>query len=217
MADVKKKHKAHQRYYVDGKQVPGVTTITGMLDKPALKYWANSLGLNGIDVRNYVDDMAEIGTCAHYMIECDVRGETPDLDDYSKNTINAAENGYLKWLEWKREHNVEPIGSELQLVSNNYRYGGTCDIPAVIDGTTGLIDIKTSGSGIYPEMQLQTAAYWNLMIENGYECEDVRIVRVGRSDDEGIESKRVEKLETWFNIFTHLRAVYQLKKEVGWK
>ena len=47
------KSKAHQRYKLaDGTQVPGVTTITGQLNKPALIIWANRLGLQGIDSTN---------------------------------------------------------------------------------------------------------------------------------------------------------------------
>ncbi|MBD3393661.1 MAG: hypothetical protein GF410_16730, partial [Chitinivibrionales bacterium] len=65
-----KKGKVHTRYYNKaGKQVPGTTTITGVMNKSALVKWANGLGLRGIDVKNYVDELATIGTLAHYMIE----------------------------------------------------------------------------------------------------------------------------------------------------
>lgn len=213
------KHRAHQAYYVDGVRVPGVTTILGVLAKNALVPWANKLGLNGIDVRNYVDDMADIGRCCHYMIECDVKGEEPDLSDYSPNNVALAENGYLKWLEWKAQHTFEPRESELQLVSHKYRYGGTCDIYGVADGKRTLIDIKTSGSGIYPDMEAQAAAYHQLLQENGYPVEQAYILRVGRSDAEGFDDKRIDsvKIHTYFAIFEHCRMIYELKKQVGWR
>ena len=45
MADkLKKVTKTHTRYYLqDGTLVPGSTTVTGLLNKPALVKWANNL------------------------------------------------------------------------------------------------------------------------------------------------------------------------------
>ena len=66
---VAKSSKAHIIYKTsDGKRVPGVTTITGMLDKPGLVKWANNLGLQGIDSAEHVKNLARIGTLAHLMI-----------------------------------------------------------------------------------------------------------------------------------------------------
>ena len=62
----------------DGKRVPSVTTVLGVMAKPQLVYWANKIGLEGIKVNEYVDDKAVIGTLAHYMAECDVNGVIPD-------------------------------------------------------------------------------------------------------------------------------------------
>src|SRR5439155_21898181 len=53
------KVKAHVRYYTSkGEQVPGVTTILSVLNKPALVSWANRMGLQGIDTHKYVDEAA---------------------------------------------------------------------------------------------------------------------------------------------------------------
>ena len=67
MADkLKKASRAHTRYYTtDGTLVPGSTTITGLLNKPALVKWANNLGLQGIDSSKYVDKAARVGTLIH--------------------------------------------------------------------------------------------------------------------------------------------------------
>lgn len=53
----------------DGKRVPGVTTVLGIMNKPALVKWANTLGLQGIDSSAYVDETARVGTLAHEMIQ----------------------------------------------------------------------------------------------------------------------------------------------------
>lgn len=97
-----KKAQAHIVYKLkDGTRVPGVTTLTGVMDKPALVPWANRLGLERIKVREYVDDLAQIGRLAHYMVQCRVesmiKGDEvkPDLSDYTPNQIDLAENGFL--------------------------------------------------------------------------------------------------------------------------
>lgn len=217
MTTVKSRHKAHQRYYVDGRQVPGVTTILSVMNKPALVPWANRLGLNGIDVKNYVDDMADVGTCCHYLIECDVKGIEADLSDFSPNNVSLAENGFLKWLDWKAEHSFEPIASELQLSSRKHLYGGTADIYGRADGKLTLVDIKTSGSGIYPDMECQATAYAELLRENGYEVEQAYILRVGRTDEEGFEERRIANMEVYFEIFLECRRIYELKRRVSWR
>jgi hypothetical protein len=110
--------RAHQRYKMeDGTIVPGVTTVVGILNKPALVPWANKLGLEGIDVSKYVDKTAVIGTCAHYLVQCHLAGEEPDLSDYSAQEISLAENALLKYWEWEKQFKITPILLETQLVS----------------------------------------------------------------------------------------------------
>jgi hypothetical protein len=209
--------KAHQRYYTsDGQLVPGVTTIINQLDKPALLAWAYNCGVQGIDFRKYRDKSADVGTCGHYLIECHLKGENPDLDIYSKDTINLAENAYIKFLEWEKEvGGIKLIHSERGLVSEKHRYGGTLDIIAVIQGQIELIDIKT-GSGIYDTMAMQLAAYRQLGAENGIEFERSRIVRVGRSEEEGFETKIYDNnfLDQQFQMFWHLLQIYHIKQGV---
>ena len=185
------KTKTHIRYKNQaGKIVPGATTILGILNKPALVPWAWKLGTEGVDYRRYVDDKAEIGTLAHYLILCHLRGQEPDLSDYSQNQIDQAENAFLSYLEWEKSHPIEPILIETPLVSEVYQYGGTLDLLAKVNGSSWLIDFKT-GKGIYPEMLYQLAAYRWLLRENGYGVDHARILRIGRDETEGFEEKVV--------------------------
>lgn len=210
-----KRAKAHVRYKkADGTIVPGTTTITGQLDKPALVGWANRLGLQGIESRTYVDALAGVGTLAHYMVECDFAGSEPEMDEYSKKEIDLAENGYLSFLNWKGQHNVVEVSPELQLVDEELGYGGTCDIHCLCDVVWTLIDLKT-GKAIYPEMKIQVAAYRNLLRVNGRQVDNVRILRIGRGEDEGFEDVNVAQLDDYFEIFKLLLQLYKLKKEVG--
>ncbi len=116
-----KKVKAHIRYLnKNGERVPGVTTFIGILNKPALVPWANNLGLQGINVKDYVNDKADIGTLAHEMIFSHLKKEKPDLSFYSQKQIDLAENSFLKYLEWEKKHTLKPILLETPLVSNKF-------------------------------------------------------------------------------------------------
>jgi len=211
----KEKTKAHIRYRnKEDKIVVGVTTALNVLAKPALIAWANRLGLQGIDSTKYVDDKAEIGTCCHYLIECELKGEKPDLKDYAPSVVSEAENGFLKFLEWKKGKDLKLILSEVPLVSEVHQYGGTIDIYAMLNDKPTLIDIKTSGSGIWPEMKHQVAAYKELLTENGYPVEDVMILRVGRSEDEGFEYASIGNLDKHFELFKHCLAIYNIRKDL---
>lgn len=210
----KEKTKAHIRYRnAEDKIVVGVTTALGVLAKPALIGWANKLGLKGIDSTKYVDDLADVGTCAHYLIECDLKQEEPNLDDYAPSVVKLAENAFLKYLEWKRGKDIELLlPPETPLVSELYQFGGTIDIYVKLDGRHTLIDIKTSGSGIWPEMRHQVAAYKHLLAYNNYTVDDVMILRVGRSENEGFEYATIGNLDKHFELFLHCLAIYNIRK-----
>lgn len=218
MADkIKKSAKAHVRYKTsEGKIVPGATTITGLLNKPFLITWANRLGLEGIDSSKYTDEAATIGTLAHALIQADLQDDTVDRDLYSKQQMDLAENAVLSFFEWKKQHKIEVIFCEKQLVSDTMLYGGTVDCYCILDGKPTLLDFKT-GKAIYEEYFVQLAAYAELLRENGCQVDEIRILRVGRDETEGFEERSVKDTRQWFRIFQNLLDIYYTKKELGWK
>jgi len=208
-----KKSKAHITYkFPDGTKVPGVTTVLGVLNKPALVIWANRLGLQGIDSSKYRDEMADIGTLAHQMIVDYFKKEKTDTSEYSKSQIDLAENCLLSFWEWEKGHKIEVILAEAPLISHQYGYGGTIDCFCKLDGQPTLLDFKT-GKAIYPEFFYQLAAYEQLLAEARHLIEVTRILRIGRDADEGFEERTVGKLDKQFEIFKHCLAIYNLKKE----
>lgn len=211
---VTKRNKAHITYKLqDGTIVPGVTTILSVLNKPALVKWANNLGLQGIDSTKFVDEKAAIGTLAHEMIADYLRGEETDTGEYSKVQIGQAENATLAFFEWEKTHHIEPILIEEPMVSEVFCFGGTIDCLGKINDELYLVDFKTSG-GIYPEMLIQMVAYQMLLSEHGHNVDQTIILRIGRTEDEGFEERRVNKLATRWEIFHHALAIYELQKEV---
>lgn len=211
------KTRAHQRYRNEAdKIVVGVTTITGLLAKPQLIPWANRMGLNGIDTTKFVDDKASIGTLAHQMVQDHLLKVDTDVSDYSPKQVSQAENSVLSYFEWEKNHTIKPILIEEKMVSELHQYGGQLDIYAYLDDIPTLIDLKT-GSGIYPEMGVQLSAYRQLLIEGGHDIEQCMILNIGRDETEDFQEKKYENIEKYWAIFLHLKAVYDLKKEVKWR
>lgn len=172
--------KAH-RYWLDGKPVPGVTTILGVLAKPALTKWAAT------QVAEYVadnpeavthlyaagrgpmvaalketpwqkrDDAAERGSKLHDYAERLLRGETVDVPD---DLVPVVENALRFLEEWK----IEPVLIEKAVASREHWYAGTLDLVAVYthpltgEKGTGIFDWK-SGKRIYKEACFQLNAY----------------------------------------------------------
>ena len=213
-----KKARQHTVYKnKDGIRIPGTTTITGVMNKPALVNWANNLGLQGVKVREYVDDLASIGTLAHYLIQCHVENVTPDTSDYSENQISSAENCLIKFYSWLDQQRFTLIEAEMMLVSEEHQYGGQVDIYCILNDKPTLLDLKTS-KGVYDDHFTQVGGgYAPLLVENGYPVEDVRIIRVGRTETEGFEDIRVPSIELHKERFLACLKLYGINKELSKK
>lgn len=218
-----KKAKQHTVYKNNkGIRVPGVTTITGVMDKPALVPWANKIGLQGIVVGKYVDELASVGKLAHYIVEVHVKNiinktnEKPDLGDYTPNQLNLAENGAIKFFNWENEHEVEYIASEMALISEQHQYGGMLDIYAKVDGKYTLLDLKTC-KGIYNDHYTQVAGgYKGLLTENGHPVDDTRILRIGRDESEGFDDIRIPNQDLHRKRFLICKKLYDINKKLRW-
>ena len=210
------KSKAHIRYRLEDKTiVPGITTVLNLRAKPQLIPWANKLGLQGIDSSKFVDEKAAIGSLAHALITDHLIKAETDLSDYSPNQIDQAENSVLSFWEWEKEHKIEEVYfCERPLVSEIYRFGGTLDIYAKVNGKREIIDLK-SGSGIWPEHIWQVATLKKLLEENGFSVDGTRIVNIPRAETESFLEKTVSEKEneTGWLIFQHLLAIYYLEKK----
>ena len=211
--------KQHGPYKLkDGTRVPSVSTIIDILDKPALKVWANKIGLQGIEIKKYVDALAAVGILAHDMILADLSGESVAAiaSRADPATRDLAENCYLSFCSWRKQHDIRPISLEQSLVSEKYRYGGRADMVAEIDGALELVDFKT-GRGIYPEMFYQLAGYAPLLVENGIvdrPIERVRILNIPRTETEVFLEKAKSSLRIEWEIFKRCLEIYNLIKEI---
>jgi hypothetical protein len=198
-----------QPYRLNGKRVPGVTTVLSLLgsNRRALMIWANREGMEGRDINQRADEAATIGTIAHEMIECDLKGIPFNPNNYPHEFVVNAENAYLAWLEWKDFFEFSDTQSELSLVSS-LGFGGTIDI-ATVKKTRCIIDLKTS-SGTYEDHLIQIAAYGQLYNEHFPE-DPIRayyILRLGKDDGSFHYHYYPDLLNEW-HIFEALLDIYK--------
>jgi len=206
--------KAHTTYKnAAGDRVPGVTTVLGVLEKPALVRWAWSLGIEGIDYRKYTDEKADIGTLAHAMITEWIAGREAATWEYPDDIVSQAENSALSFYAWLGDKTFKLGFVEEPLVSELLQVGGTCDIYWMIDGLWTLDDLKT-GKAIYGNYKAQASIYGDILRENGYPVDRVRIVNVPRIEDELFDVQEVQP-HTWpkyREFFRACKTIYDLKK-----
>lgn len=165
------------RYIIDDKFIIGVTTVTGVIDKPALINWAVKITLeyveaclqpnkkyHGLEIGEIIaaareqhtirkTDAASLGTKAHLWAESYIKGEKPKTPKDKK--IKLVTNNFLQWID---EYKVKFLEREKKVYSRKYNYAGTIDFEAEINGELCIGDFKTS-SGIWDDYRLQIAAY----------------------------------------------------------
>ncbi len=200
----------------DGESVPGVTTVTGLLNKPSLVRWANKLGLEGIEVSARTEENARAGSLVHALLHAELLGQEPDLTGISPGEREQAERALSLFRAWRSEHSLRPIHCERSFVSEELRFGGTVDCYCLLDGRPVLLDFKT-GRSIYPEFFVQLAAYARLLQEQGFPVEELRVLLLNRENGTRAEERSVSDSDAWFALFRNLLNVYYLKKELGWR
>jgi len=207
------KTKLHTVYKLpNNERVPSVTTVLSVLEKEGLHGWIARVTKDGQDWRSVRDAAADAGTLAHSLILAHLKGETLNTDEYSKDTINQAENSFLSYLSWEKGKDIKPVLVETPLVTE-MGYGGTPDLYAVIDGVPSLVDFKTGKSIQYDEYVIQVSAYNRLLIDNGYEpAESWRLLRIGRGEDDSYEERYIRDIGTAWQIFVHCLEIYKLQK-----
>ena len=210
----------HTQYRLaDGTLVPGITTVTGLLDKPGLAVAANRLGLQGIDSGIHWKGLASIGSLAHKLIEHRLKltDPTTDLRDFTANEIESARKSESKFSQWIAQRQFEYIDSEFQLVSEKHRYGGTGDCFARVNGKLSYVDFKTGG--LYLEAEMQGAANAENLIENDRgQVEQFILLGLPRNDEEDFHEKVVavgeRRHELLFLMFLSLRDAYGYRQEL---
>lgn len=209
---------------VGGKYATGeysVTTILGVIDKPALTGWLKKMVYQAtVDgAKDYVEvlaivnkiskDAMDLGTRVHEYAEHYGTSVTPvKYDDCM---------GYYKaYHQWLLDYSPELIENETTVTSKKYGYKGTLDKIVRINGKKVLVDLKT-GKYIYETVELQASAYKQAYEEERPELEpiaEIWVLLLEKGDDgTPTGNYRFEQLEYHPEVFNATLDVFLWKKD----
>lgn len=208
--------KTHTQYKLNGKDVPGVTTIIQdvMRYSYSLVIWGWKEGIAGRDIKKTKEKAADIGTITHAFIMCYWSGMELDTSNLIPDNVAIAENAFLSFLEWLGKRQIKPLAVEKEMVSK-YGYGGTCDLIGIEDDEVCLYDYKSS-TGIYDDHYYQSCGgYLPLAIENGYPITKVRLIHIPKDENIDFGEKIIsdpKKILYYKRIFRHTLEIYRYKQ-----
>jgi hypothetical protein len=201
-------------YLADGTRVPAATTIAGWAgDKNGLINWAKRTWYNGGQAGVAFEDVytpeADIGTLVHTLIEAEIHGLAhPKIPADFRRAVASA---FGAWQEWIENSRITVVATELPLVSELHRFGGTLD--AILRDRHGRLAVGDwkSSKAVYGEYLRQVAAYgllwdeWNdEKVTGGY-----HIVRFSKEHGD-MEHRYYPELEDARTLFLMLREAYDL-------
>jgi hypothetical protein len=225
-------------YSVDGKTVFGVTSIVGVLDKPALIYWAVNQAIISLESslkpgvvfdevqikgildtaktahRMKKDKSADIGTMIHDWLEKFIKSRLAKENPPELPVNIEMRKAISSFFEWARQNKVQLISSERKIYSKKYGYAGTLDLEAMVNGKRTIVDFKTSNA-IYDEYFIQTSAYLMALEEETGQTYDggAIILRLPKSQDGKFEARGItrEEANEFIDVFLSCLRIYQWK------
>jgi hypothetical protein len=164
-------------YVLDGETVDGVTAICrdGIAKQNLVGWAARSVAGYAVDHWSELTELstskrlreleraawaerdaaAGRGTTIHKLAWQLAAGDTVEVPEALRGHVDA----YLGFID---AYDVDEFATEATVISRRWRYMGTFDALAHLDGNVDelwLLDWKTGASGIWPETALQLAAY----------------------------------------------------------
>ena len=185
-------------YLWNGKRMTGVTTVLGIIAKPALIQWAADMACEYVDQARQsekftIDDLGEIlkearvahaqkrdnagdrGTDVHALVENYIKasiqnnGEALVESDGEDKMLNA-------FRKWAVDNQVRFLESEKKIYSSEWFVAGTADFTCIINGKRYVGDLKTMKKMWDRTPHFQTAAYMKMLVEMGEEKYDGTVI-----------------------------------------
>jgi hypothetical protein len=150
---------------------------------------------------------ADIGTMAHEYIEGYIKhGLKLQADPPEMPTNEKAQAAIQAFMDWEKANEVIYLESEKKVYSKKYKYAGTLDIVAKVNGRMSVVDLKTS-KAIYVDYWLQTAAYQQAyQEETGIDIKNRWIVNIRK--DGSLETAQSEEFEADLRGFLGAHLLY---------
>lgn len=226
-------------YKLDGKRLTGVTTIIGVLDKPALVAWSancvadcleehltkgETITFKEIDEARTAwakkrDKAGDTGTRIHNAIEEYVKSKINSQPEPILELTEGELKMFEKFKEWEKENDVKFLLSEQKLYSEKYWFAGTVDLVVEIKGKKYIADIKTA-KDIYTTNYIQMAGYHIALEELGKikDLEGYIVINLPKdlkaNGEAKFKEKRIYNTEDFKKAFLNCLELYKfLNKE----
>jgi hypothetical protein len=223
-------------------RIPSVTTILGMIAKPALISWAARIGAEA--VRDWLAELEGSTVTVDadlidrlYSIACNTHTEAKEraaekgsavhdaIHQYHENFFEAdvpqdeeAARAWHAFLDWLDGSGLEVVATEQMVVGPKARYAGRYDLLMREKRHPSLhwvVDIKTSG-GVYVEHVLQNAAYATAVrADRGLEIAGTLVLHVPSGADKATPVARSRsEYRGDFRLFNAALALYESHRTV---
>ena len=215
---------------LNGKPLIGVTTVLGVIAKPALIQWSANMAVdyvrdhiveNGLNIygtdrfeemlgearfssRTKKETAGEWGTTLHKAVENWIKD-----GDYPENLDDMAMRCFCQFMIWANKEGVKFIESEKHIWNKNLWIGGICDLVIEIKGKKYIADIKTS-SGIYNEAFFQMGAYDLCFKEMGEGKDIAGYIVINLTKKGKMEMKMATDMEMNQNAFLSALSLYKI-------
>ena len=210
------KYSDHSTYINKYKEeVPSVTTILKILNKPFIAKWANSLGWKRQSYDKVLEESAARGTFVHELLHEYLFKEGKEFDLSDPDKLNFLYENINAFKEFLKYNNLTPIWGEKSFSTDTY--GGTIDLLCDVNGKKTIMDFKTS-KRFYSSHFIQLGAYIQLLEYNDIYVDQVGICRI---KDGEVETKFIDRydMDKYIELFNKLTdvfyIVYELNKEWG--
>ena len=196
-------------------EVPSVTTIIKILNKPFIAKWANSLGWKRQSYDKVLEESADRGTFVHEVLNAYIFRQGKKFNLSNPEVMNFLYETIDIFKDFEKSNDFKPVWGEKSFSLE--KFGGTVDLYCNLNGLDTIIDFKTS-KRFYSSHFIQLGAYIQLLEANDYNVDQVGILRIrdGYSELKLLQRDEMEKYIELFNKLTDIfYIVYDLNKEWG--
>lgn len=172
--------------------IPSITKLLQLLDKPALLKWANKIGLEGIKLDEYQSKSKAKGNSYHNQVEAMIKHNKEIKDPILRQNYHAFFDG------------SEILESEKN-ISGEY-WKGRYDIKFKRNGLIYLCDFKSNAKRVYFENKLQLIAY--------SEIENVDEIGVISLPDFRYHPVIIPDRKPYIGILRALSHIYECKQQI---
>jgi len=172
----------------NGQPLPSVTEIQanlGWKTENLLRWAVFCCKRNVQDPFEVRNDSSKKGTLIHFYIQAFLENyNTKQIEEYESNydllQISFAKKAFDEFKSWYNQVKPKHLQSEIQVIDEEYGYGGTADWPVIINEKRTLADFKT-GKHIYAESFFQLVAYFKTINKTIYKDDpltDIMILHI---------------------------------------